>query len=136
LSASLGVSCTDGGKGGQRTVRRHSPSRFRRTAIPSRTAGRVIDVKGDWWGIWSSADVSGPALSFVIFGGEHADVPLEPTDGELLADLIVDDRLPGGADSTLLTFTDGRRVEAASPNPHRRLTPGWVLSPCRQAWRW
>ena len=43
----------------------------------------VVDVKGDWWGIRSSADGAGPGLPFVIFGGDHGDVPLEPTAGEL-----------------------------------------------------
>ena len=45
----------------------------------------VLDVKGDWWGIRSSADGTGPGLPFVIFGGDHGDVALEPTAGELLA---------------------------------------------------
>ena len=58
----------------------------------------VVDVKGDWWGLRSSADGKGPGLPFVIFGGEHGDVPLEETAGELLADLIVDDRIPAVLD--------------------------------------
>lgn len=68
----------------------------------------VLDVKGDWWGIRSSADGAGPGLPFVIFGGDHADVPLEATAGELLADLIVDDRIPAVLDLSLMSKAKAR----------------------------
>lgn len=73
----------------------------------------VIDVKGDWWGIRSSADGAGPGLPFVIFGGDHADVPLEPTAGELLADLIVDDRLPAVLDLSHMRKAKARAFATA-----------------------
>lgn len=41
----------------------------------------VIDPKGDWWGLRSGFPV-------VVFGGEHADVPLQPNAGALVADLF------------------------------------------------
>ncbi len=69
----------------------------------------VIDVKGDWWGIRSSADGKGPGLPFVIFGGDHGDVPLEPTAGELLANLIVDDRIPSVLDLSHMSKASARR---------------------------
>lgn len=69
----------------------------------------VIDVKGDWWGIRSSADGKGPGLPFVIFGGDHGDVPLESTAGELLADLIVDDRIPAVLDLSDMSKTAQRQ---------------------------
>ncbi|MHB8727628.1 MAG: ATP-binding protein [Sulfuricaulis sp.] len=53
----------------------------------------AIDPKGDWWGIRSSGDGKGPGLAIPVFGGLHGDVPLEPTGGPLMADLIVDRRL-------------------------------------------
>ena len=55
----------------------------------------AIDPKGDWWGIRASADAKGPGLPVVIFGGEHADVALEPTAkaGILVADLVVNEGL-------------------------------------------
>jgi hypothetical protein len=53
----------------------------------------AIDPKGDWWGMRSSGDGKKPGLSVLVFGGDHADVPLEPTGGELVADLIVDQRI-------------------------------------------
>lgn len=53
----------------------------------------AIDPKGDWWGVRASGDGRGPGLSVVVFGGEHGDVPLEPNAGQLIADLIVEQRL-------------------------------------------
>src|SRR5687768_6885833 len=53
----------------------------------------VIDPKGDWWGVRSNKSGKGPGLSVPIFGGLHADVPLEPSAGKMIADLIVDQRL-------------------------------------------
>jgi hypothetical protein len=73
----------------------------------------VIDVKGDWWGIRSSADGKQPGLPFVIFGGDHGDVPLEPTAGELLADLIVDDRIPAVLDLSHMSKTKARSFATA-----------------------
>lgn len=73
----------------------------------------VVDVKGDWWGIRSSADGKGAGLPFVIFGGDHGDVPLEPTAGELLADLIVDDRIPAVLDLSHMSKTHARSFATA-----------------------
>ncbi|MFW0154125.1 helicase HerA domain-containing protein [Mycobacterium sp. smrl_JER01] len=73
----------------------------------------VVDVKGDWWGIRSSADGKGPGLPFVIFGGDHGDVPLESTAGELLADLIVDDRIPAVLDLSDMSKTAQRQFATA-----------------------
>lgn len=53
----------------------------------------LIDPMGANWGLRSSADGKGEGLPIPIFGGEHADAPLERTAGKLMADLIVQDRL-------------------------------------------
>src|SRR5260370_40420520 len=47
---------------------------------------------GVWWGLGSSADGKRAGLPMVIAGGEHADVPIEPTSGELLAEMTVEKR--------------------------------------------
>ncbi|WP_454231204.1 helicase HerA domain-containing protein [Mycolicibacterium fortuitum] len=73
----------------------------------------VIDIKGDWWGIRSSADGASPGLPFYIFGGDHGDLPLEPTAGELLADLIVDDRIPAVLDLSHMSKTQARAFATA-----------------------
>ncbi len=53
----------------------------------------VVDPVGAWWGLRSSADGTAPGLEILIFGGCHGDVPLEETGGQVLADLVVDDRV-------------------------------------------
>lgn len=73
----------------------------------------VVDIKGDWWGIRSSADGTSPGLPFYIFGGDHGDLPLEPTAGELLADLIVDDRIPAVLDLSHMSKTQARTFATA-----------------------
>lgn len=73
----------------------------------------VLDVKGDWWGIRSSADGAGPGLPFVIFGGDHGDVSLEPSAGELLANLAVDDHLPMILDLSDMSKTKARSFATA-----------------------
>ena len=53
----------------------------------------AIDPKGDWWGLRSSGDGTGPGLPIPIFGGLHGDLPLHEDMGKLIADLIVDQNL-------------------------------------------
>lgn len=53
----------------------------------------VIDPVRAWWGLRSSRDGKGPGLPIPIFGGKRGDVPLERGGGQLIADLIVDQRL-------------------------------------------
>lgn len=52
----------------------------------------VIDITGAWWGLKSSADGKSPGFDIVVAGGEHADIPLTPDSGELMAKSIVEDR--------------------------------------------
>ena len=49
----------------------------------------ILDPKGDWWGLRSSADGKSEGLPITIMGGTHGDVPLEPTAGALIADIVV-----------------------------------------------
>jgi hypothetical protein len=48
----------------------------------------IIDPKGDWWGIKSSADGKSAGYKVVIFGGEHADVPIDRHSGKEVAELV------------------------------------------------
>lgn len=48
----------------------------------------IIDPKGDWWGLRLAADGKHPGYPIVIFGGKHADVPLNPRAGAQVAELI------------------------------------------------
>jgi CRP-like cAMP-binding protein len=69
----------------------------------------VVDPKGDWWGIRSDADGKGPGLPILILGGEHGDVPLEAGSGELVAKLVVEERV-----SLLLDLSLFRKSEVAT----------------------
>lgn len=53
----------------------------------------AIDPKGDWWGIRSSKDGKTAGLAVPVFGGMHADLPLEPRAGAYIADLVAEKRL-------------------------------------------
>jgi len=69
----------------------------------------IVDPKGDQWGVRSSADGKGPGLAIVILGGERGDVPLEPGGGEVVAKLVVEERV-----SVLLDVSLFRKHEVAT----------------------
>jgi hypothetical protein len=53
----------------------------------------ALDPVDRWWGLKASRDGKGPGLSVYVFGGEHADLPLERGAGVVIADSIVDHRI-------------------------------------------
>src|SRR4051812_32647234 len=69
----------------------------------------AVDPKGDWWGLRSSEDGKGPGLPIIVFGGRHGDVPLEPTAGALLPDLVLEQRLTCVLDVSEFSKADTRR---------------------------
>lgn len=69
----------------------------------------LVDPKGDQWGVRSAADGKGPGLPIVILGGERGDVPLESSGGEVVAKLVVEDRV-----SALLDLSLFRKSEVAT----------------------
>jgi len=73
----------------------------------------IVDPVGVWWGLRSSADGRSDGLPVVIFGGDHADLPLAETAGGLLADLVVDDRVPAVLDLSALSKSAARRFMTA-----------------------
>lgn len=54
----------------------------------------IVDPKGDWWGLKLSASGKSAGYPIVIFGGEHADVPLSPRAGAQVAELIATGNRP------------------------------------------
>lgn len=61
------------------------------------TAGQqvvVIDPTDAWWGLRSSKDGKHAGFPIVVFGGRHGDIPLNAGDGNVVADAIVDNRIP------------------------------------------
>jgi hypothetical protein len=71
---------------------------FGRVLFEEATAAGVlcgaIDLKGDFWGLKSTADGQGDGIPIVIFGGEHQDVPLDENGGASLAEIVVELRQP------------------------------------------
>jgi hypothetical protein len=68
----------------------------------------VFDPMGVWWGLKSSLNGKSAAFPVSIFGGEHADVPLEYTAGETVAKAIVKNRYAAILDCSLMR--KGKRV--------------------------
>lgn len=54
----------------------------------------IVDPKGDWWGLKSSADGSRAGYKVIIFGGEHADVPINAHSGAHVAELVATGNRP------------------------------------------
>mgnify|MGYP001584898169 CR=1 FL=1 len=50
----------------------------------------VIDPTDAWWGLRVSRDGKKAGIPIYVFGGAHADAPLAPEAGALLADVVVD----------------------------------------------
>jgi hypothetical protein len=61
----------------------------------------VVDPTGAWWGLKSSADGKHEGFPIAVFGGEHADVPLEEGAGETVAQALVEQRFSAILDLTL-----------------------------------
>ena len=64
-----------------------------------------LDPKGDSWGVRSDYQV-------LIWGGEHGDVPLEPTAGKFVADFLVQERMSTVLDVSEFTEADMVRFVA------------------------
>jgi hypothetical protein len=54
----------------------------------------IVDPKGDWWGIKLARDGKGPGYPVVVFGGEHADVPITEHAGAHVAELYATGNRP------------------------------------------
>lgn len=73
----------------------------------------VMDPTGAWWGLRSSADGKDVGYGVTIFGGKHADVPLESTAGEVLANAIIADGFSAIIDLTAFTKGEEQRFCSA-----------------------
>lgn len=73
----------------------------------------VIDPTGAWHGLKSSADGEHPGFPVVVFGGEHADVPLEPSAGETVARALVERGFSAIFDVSLMGVAEAIRFVSA-----------------------
>jgi hypothetical protein len=62
----------------------------------------AVDPVGSWYGLRAGRDGGQGGLGIPIFGGRHGDVQLEKGAGQVLADLVVDERLSCVLDLTSL----------------------------------
>lgn len=70
----------------------------------------ILDIKGDFWGLRSDRTGKKPGLPFIIFGGDHADVPLEesPAAAQRIAWFLAERGLPAIIDLSYLSKTKAR----------------------------
>jgi hypothetical protein len=54
----------------------------------------IVDPKGDWWGLKSSADGKAAGYPVIIFGGPHADVQITEHSGAQVAELVATGNRP------------------------------------------
>jgi uncharacterized protein len=69
----------------------------------------AVDPVGTWYGLRLDSDGESPGIKIPVFGGIHGDIPLEPTAGKLVADLIVDHGVSLVLDVSEFTYADQRR---------------------------
>jgi uncharacterized protein len=69
----------------------------------------VLDPIGNWYGLRLGADGKRKGYSIPVFGGLHGDVPLEPTAGAMVADLVVDRGLSVVLDVSMMRKGDRKR---------------------------
>jgi hypothetical protein len=50
----------------------------------------ALDPTGVWWGLTSSADGKSEGLPVIVIGGPHGHIPLEPSAGKVIANLVID----------------------------------------------
>lgn len=73
----------------------------------------VIDLKADWWGLKSSADGHADGIPVIVFGGDHADLPIHENGGAELAELVAELRQPFIID--LEHFSKGKQLKFLAP---------------------
>lgn len=69
----------------------------------------VVDPVGIWWGLRVAKDGRGLGLDIPVFGGIHADIPLEPGAGKLVAQLAAERRMSAVLDISDFTMGQQRR---------------------------
>ncbi len=79
------------------------------TLLSRRERACVVDPTGTWWGLRSKPDGSPSRFKPVIFGGEHADVPIGAGHGAAIAETIGTTSTPAIVDTRLLKVSERTR---------------------------
>lgn len=69
----------------------------------------IVDPLGVWWGLRSNAAGDGPGYAIVVFGGKHADVPIDEGSGAALAQIVAEYDFPSIIDLSELPSQTKRR---------------------------
>lgn len=72
----------------------------------------ILDPTGAWWGLQSSADGKSEGFPVVVFGGDHANIPLEETAGEIIAQSIIEQGFSAIIDLSLFRKGQANRFVA------------------------
>lgn len=62
----------------------------------------IADPVGVWWGLRSSATGDKAGYPIIVFGGDHGDMPLIKDAGSLVADVIINEKIPAVLDFSLM----------------------------------
>lgn len=73
----------------------------------------AIDPTGAWWGLRSPAPGTRAGYPIAVLGGEHGDVPLEVTAGEVIADAIASEHFSAILDLSLFRKGELRQFMTA-----------------------
>lgn len=76
----------------------------------------VLDTVGNWYGLRIAADGKGQGFDIPVLGGLRGDIPLEPTGGELVADLVVETGRSVILDLSQFSQADRKRFATAFGN--------------------
>jgi hypothetical protein len=89
----------------------------------------ILDPKGDWWGLKSSARGDRAGYPVVIFGGEHGDVPLNAHAGAHVAELVATGNRPCIIDLGGWLVSDRTRffIDFASTLFRHSRGPRWLV---------
>lgn len=72
----------------------------------------IVDPVGVWWGLKSSADGKAAGFPIAVFGGDHADIDLEPGSGQIIAEAVVGHGFSCILDLSLMTKGEMARFSA------------------------
>lgn len=72
----------------------------------------VLDPVGNWWALRLDADGKSPGLAFAVIGGEHGDVPLDPSRGADVARFLVQNNASAVIDVSELSISKSKEFVA------------------------
>lgn len=63
---------------------------FAEELVDARIPWVALDPTGAWWGLRAAANAIDKGLPVTVFGGQRGQLPLDASDGRLIADIVVD----------------------------------------------